>query len=132
MDNTSHKTQHIIVDHLNAQSLLGNFNQIEFMLRSKSIDILCISESWLLPELDSSFADIYGYYLYRCDGGRGGGVCIYVRETLKVTVLTPQEIVRPLHIEDLWIVVQYKKFPSFIIGCVYRHPHAIIDSFDYI
>ena len=96
------------------------------------MDILCISESWLLPELDSSFAEIYGYYLYRCDKGRGGGVCIYVRETLKVTVLTSQEIVRPLNIEDLWIVVQYKKFPSFIIGCVYRHPHATIDSFDYI
>ena len=102
------------------------------MLRSRNMDILCISESWLLPELDSSFAEIYGYHLYRCDKGRGGGVCIYVRETLKVTVLTSQEIVRPLNIEDLWIVVQYKKFPSFIIGCVYRHPHATIDSFDYI
>ena len=100
------------------------------MLSNKNIDILCISESWLLPALDSSLAKIDGYYLYRCDGGRGGGVCIYVRETLKVTALTSQEIVRPPHIEDLWIVVQYKKFPSFIIGCVYRHPHAKIDSFD--
>ena len=117
---------------MNAQSLLGNFIEIEYMLRSRNIDILCISESWLLPELDSSLAEIHGYFLHRCDGGRGGGVCIYVRETLKVTVLTTQEIVRPLHIEDIWIVVQYKKFPSFIIGCVYRHPHATIDSFDYI
>ena len=102
------------------------------MLNEKDIDILCISETWLLPSLSSSFARVHGYSLYRCDGGRGGGVCIYVRETLKVTVLTPQEIERSPQIEDAWISVQYKKFPSFIIGCVYRHPHATCDSFNYL
>ena len=28
--------------------------------------------------------------------------------------------------------VQYKKFPSFIIGCVYRHPKALAESFTYL
>ena len=102
------------------------------MLNEKNIDILCISETWLLPSLSSNLAKVYGYALYRCDGGRGGGVCIYVRETLKVTVLSSQEIEKSPQIEDLWISVQYKKFPSFIIGCVYRHPHATCDSFNYL
>ncbi len=26
--------------------------------------------------------------------------------------------------EDVWIKVQRKKFPSIIVGCMYRHPKA--------
>ena len=60
-----------------------------------------------------------------------GGVCIYVSDQLKVTVLR-SELVRPPHVEVLWMTVQYKEFPSFIIGCIYRHPHALSESYDYI
>ena len=35
-------------------------------------------------------------------------------------------------IEDLWVQVQHKKFPSFIVGCVYRHPKALATSFQYL
>ena len=87
------------------------------LIREKNVDIICISESWLLPEMRSNFIEIPEFSVYRCDGGRGGGVCIYVSDQLKVTVLNP-ELVRPPHVEDLWMTVQYKKFPSFIIGCI--------------
>lgn len=119
------------MEHVNAQSLLGNFNEIEFMIYERHIDILCISESWLLPVIQNSCIQMSGYSIYRSDAGRGGGVCVYVRENLKVTVITPV-LERPPLVEDLWLSVQLHKFPSFIVGCVYRHPHAHIDSFDYI
>ena len=48
-----------------------------------------------------------------------------------MNVLT-HRIERPENIEDIWITVQYKNFPSFIIGCVYRHPHALNSSFTYL
>ena len=121
----------IKIDHLNAQSLIGNFDNIEFLLNDSDIDILCISETWLLPEMQNSFIGIQGYSIFRCDGGRGGGVCIYVRDNMKVTVLTPS-IEKPPYVEDLWMAIQYKHFPSFIVGCVYRHPHALNDSFNYL
>ena len=35
-------------------------------------------------------------------------------------------------IEDIWITVQCRKLPSIIIGTVYRHPHALVDSLDYL
>ena len=35
-------------------------------------------------------------------------------------------------VEDKWISVQLRKFPSIIIGCVYRHPKAPVTSFSYI
>ena len=51
--------------------------------------------------------------------------------SFKVTVLTPT-FERPDHVEDIWMSVQYRNFPSFIIGCIYRHPHALNNSFTYL
>ena len=59
----------------------------------------------------------------------GGGVCVYVKDELKVNVLTPK-LHRPENIEDIWMSVQCKNFPSFIIGCVYHHPLALNNSFN--
>ena len=92
---------------------------------------MCISETWLTPVMQNHFIKIPEYSIYRCDGGRGGGVCIYIRDHLKVTCITP-ELERPPLIEDLWMTIQCNKFPSFILGCVYRHPHALRESFDYL
>ena len=52
------------------------------------MDILCVSETWLLPTMQSRLMNISGYSVYRCDGGRGGGVCIYVKTIFNVTVLS--------------------------------------------
>ena len=125
------KKDHLKVEHINAQSLIGNFNLIEAHILSEDIDIMCISESWLLPLTANRFIDIPGYTVYRCDAGMGGGVCVYVKEDFKVNVLTTT-LDRPDNIEDIWMTVQYRNFPSFIIGCVYRHPHALNSSFNYL
>ena len=34
--------------------------------------------------------------------------------------------------EDVWIKVQCRKLPSFIVGCIYRHPKAPKESFTYL
>ena len=52
------------------------------------MDILCVSETWLLPTIQSRFINMPGYSVYRCDGGRGGGVCIYVKDVFNVTILS--------------------------------------------
>ena len=85
----------------------------------------------LLPDIPNNFVNIPDFNVFRYDKGRGGGVCIYVKDNLKVESIT-LNIDRHPQIEDLWITVQSHKFPSFIIGCVYRHPHASHDSFDYL
>ena len=95
------------------------------------MDILCISETWLLPEIQSKLINIPGYSVYRCDKGRGGGVCIYVRTIFNVTVLSTNLEKVPF-VEDIWLVIQSHKFPSFIVGCIYRHPHASQNSFNYL
>ena len=35
-------------------------------------------------------------------------------------------------IEDVWVKVQLRKLPTIIIGAMYRHPHALINAYDYI
>ena len=56
---------------------------------------------------------------------------MYVKEDFRVNVLTTT-LERPDYVEDIWLTVQYKNFPYFVIGCVYRHPHALNNSFTYI
>ena len=39
---------------------------------------------------------------------------------------------RPEGVEDVWVTVQCRMLPSVIVGCLYRHPKALAQSFDYI
>ena len=123
--------ENIKIDHINAQSLQGNFEEIKMLISERNPDILCISETWLLPFVKDCFVHIPHFNLFRRDHGKGGGVCIYVRDNLKssqIDINTP----KIENVEDLWLSIQSSKFPSFIIGTVYRHPYAPVASFDYI
>lgn len=86
---------------------------------------MCISETWLSPDTPNEHIIIPNYNVYRSDKGRGGGVCIYVRDVLKVTPVN-FDIVRPegRPIEDVWLSVQSRKLHTVIIGCLYRHPKS--------
>lgn len=116
---------------MNAQSLLCHFDTIEYMLHNENIDILCICETWLDSSIDSKFVKISNFNIVRCDAGRGSGVCIYIREVFNYSILN-HNIDKIVGVEDIWIQVQLRKFPSFIVGCVYRHPKALVTSFGYL
>ena len=72
---------------MNAQSLLCNFDEIEYLTVKNDIDILCASETWLLPNISNNLINIPMYNVFRCDKGRGGGACIHIKSDLKVTEL---------------------------------------------
>lgn len=127
----SRKDGNIVIEHINAQSLLCHKIEVELMLISREIDVLCISETWLTPNIPDVLLNIYNFDIYRCDYGRGGGVCIYIRNDLKVMQIAtnnPNNIL----VEDVWITVQHRKLPFIIVGAVYRHPHALNESFNYL
>ena len=98
----------------------------------RQIDILCISETWLLPNMTDKFINIPQYKVFRQDVGRGGGVCIYVRDYLSATLLPPLNNDRPPGVEVVWCTIQLRKMPSIIVGCMYRHPKATHVTFDYL
>ena len=101
------------------------------MLHEENIDILCICETWLDSSIENKYVKISNFNLVRCDAGRGSGVCIYIREIFNYSVISPG-IDSFEGVEDIWIQIQLRKFPSFIVGCVYRHPKALVASFTYI
>ena len=129
--NTREILQKFKIAHINSRSLLSCYAEIELLIIEKDIDILCVSETWLEPNIPDSLVNINGFTLFRNDGGRGGGTCMYVRNNLKCAKV---KINHPpcQGIEDVWVKVQLNKLPSIIVGAMYRHPHATSDSFDYI
>ena len=119
------------VDHINAQSFLANKDEIELLVRERNTDILCVSETWLSHNTPNEQINIPDYNVFRCDKGRGGGVCIYAKIFLNVNVLILNND-RPEGVEDVWLSVQSNKLPSIIVGCIYRHPKSDLFTFDYI
>ena len=109
---------------------MNKIDLIQIMLDDRKTDILCVSETWLSDTIPDRYVYIEGFNIFRFDKGRGGGVCAYVRNDLKVSVLKPNTINETM-VEDLWLKIQYDKLPSIIIGVMYRHPKAPIDSFEY-
>ncbi len=97
----------------------------------RDIDVLCISESWLTSLTPDVFRNILNYKIFRCDNGRGAGTCIYAKDVLNL-ILWNIDVPRQGGVEDVWMKVQCKKFPSIVVGCVYCHPKALGTSFNYI
>ncbi len=57
--------------------------------------------------------------------------CIYIKDILTVNIIN-LNVSKQEGIEDVWLTVQCRKLPSFIIGCVQRHPEAPSSTFDYL
>ena len=83
------KKELLVIEYLNAQSLLCHYNVIESMLHERDIDILCVCETWLNSSVNDKFINIPNFKIIRYDTGRGGGSCIFVRDHLSVTLLSP-------------------------------------------
>ena len=105
--------------------------EIRLLVSEKNLDILCISETWLQPNVDNYCIRVPNFNIFRHDVGRGAGVCIYVRDCFKVTLINLNTPIAE-NVEHVWLSIQSAKSPSFIVGTVYRHPHAHVQSFDYI
>ena len=79
------KFHHLVIEHINAQSVVGNLDEIRHLIKERSIDILTVSETWLTPVVPDRYINITNFDVFRHDLKPGGGVCIYVRSDLKVT-----------------------------------------------
>lgn len=128
---TKVKSDKIKIEYINAQSIQGHIDEIKLLINDRNVDILCVSETWLLPTVENRFINIPNFNIFRQDEGRGGGVCVYVRDSLK-TSQVHVSIPKVERVDHIWLDIQSSKFPSFIIGTVYRHPHALVNSFEYL
>lgn len=71
----------------NARSLHSKMGELEALVNEENYDFIGIAETWLCSSHDWA-VNIPGYALFRRDRvlRKGGGVCIYVRNNIKVRV----------------------------------------------
>ena len=91
----------------NARSLLPKFDHLILSIATYSPHIVCIVETWLCSEINSSEIDIPGYQLYRKDRNRqGGGVLMYVTDCMLVSMFPDPGP----HLELLTLSVRFNNF----------------------
>ncbi len=109
---------------------LANNEDLILLINDRNTNILCVNETWVPPEIRDENISIPNYVSYRCDAGRGGGVCMYVRDTFTIAPVST-DIVKPKGVEDVWVAVQSNKLLTVDVRCLYCHPKSLNDTFDY-
>ena len=114
---------------LNTNSLKAHIQEIrQFLHENPSYHLFGIAESKLGPVVDDNLVRIDGYTLVRQDRKLGGGgVALYVRNTLKVKILVKSNTTfsgdcnKP---EYLMCSVQRGNSSPVFVAVVYRPPHV--------
>ena len=96
-------------------------------------DILCMCETWLMPNVPDRLLSIAGYNLVRCDraGSRRlpkghGGVAIYIRDSIRFEIMaTPVTGIEASNLEIVWISV-YAGKRHILVASVHRVPKNTI------
>lgn len=110
--------------HLNVRSLLPKMADLVQIIQTMKFDLLSISETWLQPNINSNAVAIEGFSFVRQDRNiRGGGVGMYIRNTIKYKILQCDH-----SIEQLWISIQLPG-DSIIFGVVYKTPAMDVKYF---
>jgi hypothetical protein len=111
----------------NANSLPGKIGELRSQVEQDSVDIIGIVESFGRSEITDGEFYISGYQMFRADrktGGKGGGLIIYVKDTLSATLI---ESLGTEFQESLWCVVKLKE-NTILIGLCYRSPSSTVEN----
>lgn len=109
------------VVHLNAQSLIKHFGEVNRIFEDVNIDVIMISETWLRESLPDVLVSLKGFKFYKRSrlSRVGGGTAIYVRDDLKSKVIfssSEEDGPECLFVE---IELQGKKI---LVSVIYRPP----------
>jgi hypothetical protein len=108
----------------NARSIFPKLDELSAILATTPVDVVAITESWLYDQIDDSLVSIDGFNIFRKDRvlGRGGGVCVYLREGIPAK--RRYDLEKP-DIECLWLWIRPTRLPRPLSGiavCVVYHP----------
>lgn len=118
---------------LNARSIAGKIDELVYISSEINHQIICITETWLDESVPSESLSLPNYDIIRADGSgrKGGGVALYVHETLPYR--TRDELTN-VDIECVWITCQPRKLPRsisrLVIACIYLPPNLLHDNIE--
>lgn len=112
----------------NCMSLLKNFDEMSYLISRTKLDFFCFAETFLTEEIQHEILNINGYSLIRKDRPHPplgyGGICIYVKSSLKYRVITlPNQIFTNIKsfLEYLFIEI-YIGTRKILLCCFYNPP----------
>ena len=112
----SSQSSHLKCIYTNATSLNNKFHELTLDIIQNEASVVLISETWWS---DTSATLIVGFNLFRRDrDGRGGGVCIYIKNNLKSYIID-DEFLNSRDVEQTWCMVEIGS-EKIICGCIYR------------
>ena len=103
-------------------------DELQAVLQENCVDLACITETWLKDPVPTAVVSIPGYVMQRndrCDGRRGGGVAVLVRQDLPCRRLIELEAA---DVESVWLLFRQLRMPRYlshvVIGAIYHPPSA--------
>ena len=107
---------------LNARSILNKKNELDIMVDDIKPHIIGITESWANNDITDAELGLGGYVMFRKDrmGRRGGGVLLYIKETIPAYEVQLQE--EAYCNEAIWCKL-VTGHTTVTIGVVYRCPN---------
>lgn len=118
-------SRNLSVGHLNIRSMNTGFEEFSFYMSQYCFDIFALTETWLDVNSESNRFALPNYKFIRQDRlGRGGGIALYIKNSLKFSQLT----LNSNNLEIMGISFQIKK-RSFAFVSIYRPPSSSILNF---
>ena len=119
----------------NTRALTNKVDELGGVMRNNNVDIAVITETWLTAAVPQQAADIAGYCAHHRmrdhnnEKSKGGGVAIYIRDTIPVQSL---DIKVPVGLECIWLRATPSHLPreisTLIVAGVYHPPKAPNES----
>jgi len=108
----------------NVRSLLNKVDELDSVANCNGCDMIVLTETWANENMDDATSCIGCFDIVRKGraGKRGGGVMIYVKNSLAYKVL--DNLNKSEH-ESVWIIFRGKRMPrevSHIAVCAVYHP----------
>ena len=107
----------------NVRSVRNKVEELQYVSEYNRANVLCITESWLPPQIPDSAVNIPGFNLFRNDrtNTMRGGVCPYLRYGIPCKRLAECE---SPDVESLWLHLRPHSLPRsispIILGVVYH------------
>ena len=120
---------------INVRSLVNsrNFNKFKSLITvlANKPDIIAINETWEKHDLFGEYRNLSGYTYISNPRlkSKGGGVGLYIKDKLVLSLNSDLTIMNEKYFESIFITIQFKN-KSIICGTIYRFPQNDKLSFD--
>ena len=125
IDLTCHLNRGLKICHINIQSLRYKTDHLQIFVHSNNIDILCVTETWLTPQIDVNEIVIDGYNICRKDRVgmiEHGGIVVYIKEGIDYN--EDVKISIDNDVEAHFTEINLPCTKPILLGTVYRQPSS--------